>query len=58
MNDLTIDILYRDGEPCKHVGCICHITHPCEGCGRVNAKGIVYKTSPNKKLSEIQSEEL
>jgi ribosomal protein S27AE len=23
------------GIPCKHVGCLHHITHPCEGCGRV-----------------------
>lgn len=25
----------RDGEPCSHRGCLNHITHPCEGCGRV-----------------------
>ena len=25
----------RDGEPCSHVGCLSHISHPCEGCGRV-----------------------
>jgi len=22
-------------EPCGHPGCLSHITHPCEGCGRV-----------------------
>uniref|UniRef100_A0A6M3IJP5 Uncharacterized protein n=1 Tax=viral metagenome TaxID=1070528 RepID=A0A6M3IJP5_9ZZZZ len=21
-------------EPCKHPGCVNHITHPCEECGR------------------------
>ena len=26
---------YKNGEPCKHRGCLNHITHPCEGCGRV-----------------------
>lgn len=23
-----------DGVQCEHPGCMCHITHPCEGCGR------------------------
>jgi hypothetical protein len=23
------------GEPCNHPGCLHHITHPCEGCGRI-----------------------
>lgn len=26
---------WEDGEPCGHPGCLNHITHPCEGCGRV-----------------------
>ena len=26
---------YKDGEPCKHIGCLSHIIHPCEGCGRI-----------------------
>jgi hypothetical protein len=21
--------------PCDHPGCLNHVTHPCEGCGRV-----------------------
>lgn len=25
----------KDGEPCNHKGCINHITHPCEVCGRI-----------------------
>lgn len=25
----------REGEPCKHPGCLSHVSHPCEGCGRV-----------------------
>lgn len=24
----------RPGEPCSHRGCLSHVTHPCEGCGR------------------------
>lgn len=23
------------GTPCNHLGCCGHISHPCEGCGRV-----------------------
>lgn len=25
----------KDGEPCGHPGCLSHVTHPCEGCGRI-----------------------
>lgn len=31
----------KDGEPCTHKGCLSHISHPCEGCGRV--KGVMQK---------------
>lgn len=24
----------RPDEPCDHPGCLSHVTHPCEGCGR------------------------
>ena len=24
-----------DGIPCSHHGCLDHVTHPCEGCGRI-----------------------
>ena len=34
-------IKYNDGEPCKHKGCLSHIIHPCEGCGRISGKGVV-----------------
>ena len=26
---------YLPEEPCDHPGCLSHVTHPCEGCGRV-----------------------
>lgn len=25
----------KDGIPCNHPGCLSHLSHPCEGCGRV-----------------------
>lgn len=27
--------MWKEGEPCNHRGCLSHITHPCEGCGRI-----------------------
>jgi hypothetical protein len=30
----------KDGEPCDHVGCLAHVTHPCEGCGRIAGRRI------------------
>lgn len=32
----------KPGEPCDHPGCLSHITHPCEGCGRTAGKGYVF----------------
>ena len=26
---------FKDGEPCGHPGCLSHVSHPCEGCGRI-----------------------
>lgn len=37
-NDDDVLIL-KDGEPCQHIGCLHHITHPCEGCGRIAGQG-------------------
>ena len=31
----------RDGEPCSHKGCLSHISHPCQGCGRIAGKYVV-----------------
>jgi hypothetical protein len=25
----------KDGKPCDHPGCLSHVSHPCEGCGRI-----------------------
>ena len=30
--------LLRDGEPCTHPGCLSHLTHLCDGCGRVGGR--------------------
>jgi len=39
-------ITYEDGQPCKHPGCLKHMTHPCEGCGRIAGQGEVIKLRP------------
>lgn len=31
---------YLDGEPCSHPGCLHHVSHPCEGCGRIAGRGV------------------
>lgn len=36
-------VKYQDGQPCRHPGCMAHISHPCERCGRVGARGVVYE---------------
>jgi hypothetical protein len=28
----------KDGKSCGHPGCLYHITHPCEGCGRISGR--------------------
>jgi len=38
----------RDGEPCSHVGCLSHISRPCEGCGRIGGKGLFYMSNPKE----------
>ena len=45
----------EDGEPCKHLGCLSHISHPCEGCGRVGGKRVVLMSNPepNNYLKEL-----
>ena len=30
-----------DGVPCSHPGCLNHVTHPCEGCGRISGRSKV-----------------
>ena len=43
------DSVYADGVPCNHPGCLSHVSHPCEGCGRVS--GINAVLQPNMAVS-------
>lgn len=31
---------WKDGEPCGYPGCLNHVSHPCEGCGRIGGKSL------------------
>lgn len=43
-------IKYNNYQPCDHSGCLHHRSHPCEGCGRTEGKGIVYE---NEVVAQI-----
>lgn len=48
----------REGEACVHIGCINHISHPCEICGRIGAVGSkwIYKSVLNDEKNRILRE--
>jgi hypothetical protein len=35
--------ILRTGVACGHRGCLQHVTHPCEGCGRINGRVLTKK---------------
>jgi hypothetical protein len=47
-----------DGVPCKHPGCLNHVSHPCECCGRVAGKSnkpsgyVVMLSDPHQFVSK------
>jgi len=54
MFDLDKNIL-KDGEPCNHPGCLNHVSHPCEGCGRIAGKiiGENYMFNEEERKKEL-----
>jgi len=54
-NDNVKPIKYNDGEPCIHTGCLSHQTHPCEGCGRIGGKGIIYEADYDAEIEHFRS---
>ena len=55
-NKFFEEIVYANGVPCYHKGCVNHVTHPCETCGRKQAKGewVCYKNL--KIIHEVSDE--
>jgi len=38
--------IVKQGEPCSHAGCLHHVTHPCEGCGRIAGRTVKQEQEP------------
>lgn len=43
----------RDGEPCNHPGCLSHVIHPCEVCGRIGGKTVA-KLTPEQAIEILK----
>jgi hypothetical protein len=46
----------RDGEPCEHSGCLSHISHPCEGCGRIGGRYMTWLDEIEKSIREFDTQ--
>lgn len=44
-----------DGVPCDHRGCLSHISHPCEVCGRIGGKRLTTLDGGDSAPSEALS---
>lgn len=44
-----------DGVPCGHLGCLSHVSHPCEGCGRI--AGVRSKNNTTININYVRNEE-
>jgi hypothetical protein len=42
-----------DGVPCKHPGCLSHISHPCEGCGRIGGVAAPLEPTPQQETQAV-----
>lgn len=45
----------QDGEACSHIGCLSHVTHPCENCGRIASNMLKERKLERKLLKEIEN---
>ena len=43
----------REGMPCSHNGCLSHLSHPCEGCGRIGGR---YMTTQQQLIDKCTPE--
>jgi hypothetical protein len=41
-------VMLADGVPCDHAGCLSHVSHPCEGCGRIGGRRPIYNMEDNE----------
>jgi hypothetical protein len=52
LKDLIDEMIGEIRKPCEHTGCYNHITHPCEGCGRVRGQ---ITQEANEALTELKA---
>lgn len=41
-----------DAVPCDHAGCLSHLSHPCEGCGRIGGRRPIYNMEDNESAQK------
>lgn len=49
---------YLNGVPCNHKGCLNHISHPCDGCGRIAGLKIIKFNNDYPKLASQKTARL
>jgi hypothetical protein len=56
-NNWKYELNYK---PCEHPGCLNHIFHPCEGCGRIGGMAVhrfdILKNNPELHIGDIIQE--
>lgn len=50
------EYLIPDGVPCGHAGCLSHVSHPCEGCGRIWGRRPIYNMEDNEAAQKNRGE--
>jgi len=46
--------IVAEGEPCGHPGCLNHVSHPCEGCGRIAGKWSPDEFTPKDHVTLVR----
>lgn len=47
----------KNGVPCSHAGCLDHVTHPCEGCGRIaGGRLVIVERAELARLQYMEAE--
>ena len=48
----------RDGVACLHPGCLSHVTHPCEVCGRFGGVSVAPVVAPVEVIPAVETQQL
>jgi hypothetical protein len=47
---------FPDGVPCGHAGCLSHVSHPCDSCGRIGGRRPIYNMEDNEAAKKNRGE--